>query len=413
MEGKLCIVTKDESPSVRSGDEGILPEDVMEEILLRLTVRHLVRLRCVCKSWCALIDDINFIKRHYRLHSSICKADGDVPGICFRQTFNDFRVYLVSKQNENIPLDLTPDLLCDTAASFTNAPALFNDGITVGIANGVVCFMWGYQNLGMWNPATRDFKVVTPWIYRQTFPRSLQLEMIGFGFDCISNDFKIVRINRCDGGTCIHEVYSLSTDTWKKLREPSPLEVSRSIFQEGYSNGVCYCYSNYDDEVLHSSEASNPLIMSFNFSTEVFEVINYPVNTIGSKAGCEYDWTIAIYRESLALVICWTDLRKAECNYEVCVITESQVGNSGIQKSWQRLFALGPFPLYDGRMNLEQFRSDGDVLFTIGVENGDPKLILYNPLSGTFKNLGTRLFRPYDYVESLFPLSKRRAHLLE
>ncbi|KAK7815740.1 putative f-box protein [Quercus suber] len=41
-----------------------LPEDLVIQILLWLPVMSLLRLKCVCKSWCDLISGQNFITKH-------------------------------------------------------------------------------------------------------------------------------------------------------------------------------------------------------------------------------------------------------------------------------------------------------------------------------------------------------------
>ncbi|XP_062015337.1 putative F-box protein At3g51171 [Rosa rugosa] len=45
-------------------DFGDYEEDVIAEILARLPVKSLMRFRCVCKSWRALISESYFVKKH-------------------------------------------------------------------------------------------------------------------------------------------------------------------------------------------------------------------------------------------------------------------------------------------------------------------------------------------------------------
>ncbi|KAH0652478.1 hypothetical protein KY289_030156 [Solanum tuberosum] len=42
-----------------------MPNDITFNILLKLNVKSLLRFKCVCKSWCSLIEDPQFIKQHY------------------------------------------------------------------------------------------------------------------------------------------------------------------------------------------------------------------------------------------------------------------------------------------------------------------------------------------------------------
>lgn len=42
-----------------------IPEDVVEEILLRLPCKSLARFKCVSKSWCAMIRGRSFINKRF------------------------------------------------------------------------------------------------------------------------------------------------------------------------------------------------------------------------------------------------------------------------------------------------------------------------------------------------------------
>ena len=47
-----------------------LPLEVMTEILVKLSVRTLLRFRVVCKLWCSLISSQHFVRRHLSLSAS-------------------------------------------------------------------------------------------------------------------------------------------------------------------------------------------------------------------------------------------------------------------------------------------------------------------------------------------------------
>ncbi|KAI5411081.1 hypothetical protein KIW84_056286 [Lathyrus oleraceus] len=48
-----------------------LPMDLVGEILCRLSVKLLLQLRCMCKSWNCLISGHNFTRKHLSLSSSL------------------------------------------------------------------------------------------------------------------------------------------------------------------------------------------------------------------------------------------------------------------------------------------------------------------------------------------------------
>ncbi|CAA2975339.1 F-box kelch-repeat At3g23880-like, partial [Olea europaea subsp. europaea] len=43
---------------------GYIPEAMIIKILLRLSVKTLLRFKCVCKSWCSIITSCSFIYEH-------------------------------------------------------------------------------------------------------------------------------------------------------------------------------------------------------------------------------------------------------------------------------------------------------------------------------------------------------------
>ena len=53
-------------------------EDVLEEILGRLPVRRLLKLRCASKTSCALIGKLTFMTKHYQVQYARLKALGHV-----------------------------------------------------------------------------------------------------------------------------------------------------------------------------------------------------------------------------------------------------------------------------------------------------------------------------------------------
>ncbi|CAL4904878.1 unnamed protein product [Urochloa decumbens] len=56
----------DDGPPISDGNYGVLPADVLYDILLRLPANHLCRLRLVCRSWRSLTSDPFFAKDHSR-----------------------------------------------------------------------------------------------------------------------------------------------------------------------------------------------------------------------------------------------------------------------------------------------------------------------------------------------------------
>lgn len=97
----------------------------------------------------------------------------------------------------------------------------------MGCCNGVLCFYHDLANVVLWNPATRDAKLVPPPLYcchpvKKAFYHCLA---IGFGFDAKNNDYKVISVQK--KGDPLRdwerefeiEVYSLRTNRWRELQE--------------------------------------------------------------------------------------------------------------------------------------------------------------------------------------------------
>ena len=141
-----------------------LSEDILEEMLCRMSVKQLLQLRCVSKLWHSLIDNHNFIMKHYQTRYAMLKEEDNIPFFTDKPSVYDgndpVHFYLLSKKFENFLLCLTPDLHRDTTPCFIDNSEIFHTLYCAGVINGVVLLHWFAENLGLWNRATREFKVL-------------------------------------------------------------------------------------------------------------------------------------------------------------------------------------------------------------------------------------------------------------
>jgi F-box interacting protein len=138
-----------------------------------------------------------------------------------------------------------------------------------GSCNGLVC-IYDFRALliVMWNPATRETKVVprcTPAGYRTV------TECLGFGFDAKTNDYKIihlftlydphgVEIFKLGIGIPQKEVYNSSANSWRKVDGPSCFVYS--VLPSTRINGMVSWIAAIEDR--------EKLLLSFNMTDEVF-----------------------------------------------------------------------------------------------------------------------------------------------
>ncbi|XP_016712492.1 F-box protein CPR1 [Gossypium hirsutum] len=186
-----------------------LPHEMTIEILLRLSVKDLLRFKCVSKPWCSSIDDPDFIKLHL-FHS--VKTNTNHSLILRHCEYHFFSVNydsLKTTQRLNHPLgeQKTPIKI-------------------LGSCNGLLALIDDNGRIFLWNPSTRKSQVLpsseiefsSPSIF---FPRSTYC---GFGYDPISDDYKLVRMVQVHGknNSYLHseaKVYSLRSNSWRRIKD--------------------------------------------------------------------------------------------------------------------------------------------------------------------------------------------------
>lgn len=393
----------------------ILPEDLFEGILSRLQVRDLLRLRCVSKSWRALIDDPCFIWKQHCVQYAMHKANGDVPLLLWKRLSSiegpPNQCSLLSKQQGyDTVLNWIPDVERDTYSILPNDPDIHLQVFCRGSSNGIICFEFNAYDVeglgrdsftcGLWNPASRDFKIVAYPHVPDQLTRG-HFCVAGFGFDPLSNDFKIVaRTAVVSDVILVYMVYTLSTDSWKRVHVPCLLGSNASgepSTMDTCLNGVYY----WTASLLHNENCIFR-ILSFNFSTELFRFSDPPQEALPLvyRANFEFMYDIGLYNECLALFFTRSVFGVAGASVDIWVVTQFD-DDFGVPLAWQCLisikttFELGP--------SFRAQRIDGDLLFSTYFDG----LSLYNPTTGMFRNLGVDCDFCFRYVGSLYPLSRR------
>lgn len=280
-----------------------------------------------------------------------------------------------------------------------------------GSANGIICLeiKWlkeEWRNYecywGLWNPATRDFKIVA-------FPKPpYQRFIVGFMFDALSNDFKIMALTSIESDhpyiNLAYDIYSLSTNSWKRLSD-QPLLLgalglgfvnASTSTMDTFVNGVYYWTATLSTDI-----ESGDRILSFNLSTETFQISNPPkgvVHPLDPGVG-GFMWEIGLYEEFLALFVS----RKPELVASIDIWVVTEFDNLGAPIAWQCLVAIAPIHNVRYAPSVRTPRLDGDLLLCLD----DNELWLYNPTTSKFRNLSVTINNCFRYVESLFPLSRR------
>ncbi|PQP99726.1 F-box protein CPR30 [Prunus yedoensis var. nudiflora] len=320
---------------------GSFPQEIIQEILIRLPVKSLIKSTSVCKTWRSMIINPRFIRTHVSpavqfanqndIHLLLHRVSGLQMTTFFGQTvmYKNFQLLPGRKHNSYIRV--------------------------VGICDGLFCLaddMFRYcYNFFIWNPAIRKL-VTIPWPNVRFDTHAGYDASIGFGFDAMTNNYKVVRVVTLldqRGTPTLAEVYSLATGTWTSLGCVSPTCLTdgraSSVFFNGVLHWPVFCKTNGDLYYF---------ILTFHLGKEVFRKMPMP-KIIKWKFDLGMQLSVSDNRKSIALFT--MDNRFEDSFLEIWVMKEY-----GIKESWTKLITLGP----EGPERLLPralwFRKSGEVL---------------------------------------------------
>ncbi|XP_059639836.1 F-box/kelch-repeat protein At3g06240-like [Cornus florida] len=239
----------------------LLPEDVIIEILLRLPVKSVIRARVVCKNWYTITKNPSFVTKHFNHPAN--------SGRLFVNRFDKISKNMFSHCSL---IKHWPVLRRSIRMWWWICPTIL---IWVSACNGILCISYHLQRFALWNPATREFRSL-PALPRNFPPNVASFrETFGFGFNPITNDYKVVWIwNTKEDVGGLHQisygpyqaaVYTLSTDSWRYLEVALHYASIRNPQSNTCINGVYYWFAIDNDD--------SRLILSFDMGNELFHEI--------------------------------------------------------------------------------------------------------------------------------------------
>nr|POF07471.1 f-box/kelch-repeat protein [Quercus suber] len=297
-----------------------LPVEVIEEILVRLPAKSLLRFRSVCKTWYSLISNSRFATAHlarsnqrpspYFLFEHGCRGN-----LCF-------------SLHSNPAID---------SSDFTEFHPPYEDRYAnfkiVGSVNGLICLVADSGNFILWNPSINRY-VKLPDLHH-----TLYTCCHGFGYHAPTNEYKVVRIRRPEGvedTTLMAEIYSFNNGECRLLTfSPSAPFILRQDTASVFMNGALHWL------VRRMQNPRYNLIMSFNLGDEtvfyevpvpkVLEIENHQNNQFYSSIMGK---NIAMLNGLLALYGRVGPLVHAK-KHDVWVMKEY-----GVVESWTKLYVI-------------------------------------------------------------------------
>ncbi|XP_058767396.1 F-box/kelch-repeat protein At3g06240-like [Vicia villosa] len=351
-----------------------IPYDLGITILVKLPLKSLKRLGCVCKSWGILFENSNFINIFSNNFISNHGSHDDA-SLLLQVTITNF-----SDTRYHSLYSLYGDSFINRVKlEWPNPFHVENPYFYIldsGSINGTLCLysdINGIFIIVIWNPITKELKVIprspiefVPSPYDQYF-----VVLHGFGYDHIQDDYKIIRyINVGLHSSDIYggkywEIYSLRSNSWRTLDIGMPGCGLGTIGERLYTLGMCHWiskgYTNKDDSYL----------VSFNLNGEIFNTTLIPL-FMDAELDHEFSIHSMMLNGSIA-TISWYD--------DTTTFHISILGELGVKESWIKLFIVGPLSCVDHPIGVDK---EGNIFFR--KQNGE--LILLDLRTNVISDLG-------------------------
>ncbi|XP_020969415.1 F-box/kelch-repeat protein At3g23880-like isoform X3 [Arachis ipaensis] len=192
----------------------ILSDELIEEILLRIPARSLVRLRnSVCRSWRTLISSSQFAKDHLRRSMAVDPALTHPRIAYYSETYvyPTIGVFSVRSVMENPPHEPTKVVPYDYEGSFR---------LIIGSCNGLLClrdeegqdgFIISHRAM-LWNPCTG--------FTSQPLEIGGLLSICGFGYDHVNDKYKLFALVKKKSGESVSRMFTFGPNsTWRTIQD--------------------------------------------------------------------------------------------------------------------------------------------------------------------------------------------------
>lgn len=365
-----------------------LPEEVVrKEILMRLPIKSVVCFKSVSKSWLSLFSDPQFVKEHYSAAQNLNDYD------CLIAQKNT-RIFILSRYKETFLLRSDNYFL-------------------IGSINGLVCISNG-KKLSLWNPAIHQSKEFTLPPHRYSVS-----DNIGFGFDTVSNDYKVVVLSVDKRSATI---YCSNSDSWIDICVPDNVFPKHKGYHSNspaiiVKNCPYWTLARYTlnrhpcDRMLMVFTAVSLIAVKFNAASNEFNLLpELYIDISAHGVLCAFRFQFVDMKDCLTLIMylgnssnCMVDIYSLDGEDGCCV--------------WSKMYNVGPFNFRSRNMYVsptQGFKYGGEFVFH---EDGmfscyDHKTLTTKRLVGT-RSTNSPILRCFRYMPSLvFLEGMKSVHLI-
>ncbi|XP_074284319.1 F-box/kelch-repeat protein At3g23880-like [Silene latifolia] len=363
--------------------------DVLTQILARLSVKTLLILRMVCKSWCSIIDDPSFMLIHIKQYYN--GSDYDKTKLISlhveKQEFSAFKGCWFEVRNV--------DTLCFSDSEFVTHYD-FRNAVLAGSCFGLVLLLIKDDDpkpLKLWNPCLRKsiFLPTCP------FTESDTIEVVyTLGYSNLTHCFKVCAFKVDNSLPYSNEampvaIYTVgekkNNNQWRTITRESgsaniPVKGPKVDSEKGFLffQGAAHCI------------AGDTHLLSFNFVSETFSWVELPDASEKTMLSAKY---VFLLDEALAI------MSLSEVNRRIWVMNKDDFG----VVSWKLWFSCASsetdFLEVDRRIYLDPkvfYHNNGSTSFTLADCSYD---IATSKVEELLKVYVDQTFTLCNYMESL------------
>ncbi|CAJ1931296.1 unnamed protein product [Sphenostylis stenocarpa] len=266
-----------------------LHDDLQMEILSSLSVKTLLRLRCVCRTWNSLIFHPSFVNSHLQRSSKnpeilimFCinpSNSAEDTGVRITQWSIPFIL-----ENQSLFLDELGFCLGDLSLKDSSHHML-------GVCNGLICMRYHFSIAQydhylvlFWNPATKIKSNISPFLRVNSCNDSEDYDVKkGFGYDASSRTYKVVAIIfHVESKSWEVKVYGMGDSYWRRVLTCSSalpiLQDENGVFVSGTLNWLALRTSVNSDPLIETVTNNRNLlvIFSYDLKDEVYRYMSLP-----------------------------------------------------------------------------------------------------------------------------------------
>uniref|UniRef100_M1C0X1 F-box family protein n=1 Tax=Solanum tuberosum TaxID=4113 RepID=M1C0X1_SOLTU len=315
-----------------------VPEEIIVEILIRLPVQSLLRFKCVSKSWKILVTS-DYLKTKHCNHAKNNKK------------------FLVARKVDSISYYCSSLSSAQPLQKLSRCPSTY---VILCCCDGLVLlFGDGYL---LWNPSTNESIQLPNLELRQGTHREALHSTYGLGYDSVSNDYKILKIDNNEGDgddlRSRNKILALKSGSWRKI-DKHPRIFGSSVLHRQFSthmrreDSLAFICGSF--HWIGKDNLNKYFMVLFNISNEVYGEMSLPDGICNISNMVYITRGVSVIE---GMLYAYSTCINAEgSTFKLWVMKEY-----GVKESWTGLFTIQERDIYLNIMPKYMF-ADGEMLF--------------------------------------------------